>query len=131
MWTQAPWYILHDVVPEADIALKLLSEEKGYTSLRTIEETTFVLLKLVMRKRYGVKGAYELRKALKKYDLSPVREELKALKDFIEELQEVILKYKVLLGDALIALTCKHYGIRKILTFDEDFKRIPWLEVLP
>ncbi|MEM4748175.1 MAG: PIN domain-containing protein [Archaeoglobaceae archaeon] len=29
-----------------------------------------------------------------------------------------------------MAATCKHYGIRKIATFDEDFKRVDFLEVL-
>jgi len=40
-------------------------------------------------------------------------------------------KYRLLPADALIALTCKHYEIDTILTFDEDFKRVPWLEVIP
>ena len=33
-------------------------------------------------------------------------------------------------SDALIAETCKHYGIRKIATFDEDFEKADFLEVL-
>ncbi|OWJ55462.1 PIN domain-containing protein [Pyrodictium delaneyi] len=41
------------------------------------------------------------------------------------------MRYKLLPGDALIALTCRRYGIGRILTFDEDFKRVPWLEVIP
>jgi len=39
--------------------------------------------------------------------------------------------YNLLPGDALIAVTARHYGIDTILTFDEDFKRIPWLKVIP
>jgi predicted nucleic acid-binding protein len=34
-------------------------------------------------------------------------------------------------SDAVIALICKHYGIGAILTFDEDFKRVPRLKVIP
>ncbi len=33
-------------------------------------------------------------------------------------------------NDALIAATCKYYGIKKIATFDEDFKRVDFLEVV-
>ncbi|MEM4945846.1 MAG: PIN domain-containing protein [Archaeoglobaceae archaeon] len=33
-------------------------------------------------------------------------------------------------NDALIAATCKHYGIKKIATFDEDFKKVDFLEIL-
>ena len=39
--------------------------------------------------------------------------------------------YNLLPGDALIAITARHYGIDTILTFDEDFKKIPWLKVIP
>jgi len=40
-------------------------------------------------------------------------------------------KYKLTPSDAVIALTCRYYGIDVILTFDEDFKRAPWLKVIP
>ena len=38
----------------------------------------------------------------------------------IEEIHRTAIEYKLLPGDAVIALTCKHYGIDAILTFDED-----------
>jgi hypothetical protein len=38
--------------------------------------------------------------------------------------------YGLLPNDALIAAACKHYGIRKIATFDPDFKRLDFLEVI-
>jgi len=40
--------------------------------------------------------------------------------------------YKILNAEirCLIAATCRHYGIRKIATFDEDFKRVDFLEVV-
>jgi predicted nucleic acid-binding protein len=48
-----------------------------------------------------------------------------------QELYDTITEHRLLPSDAIIALTCKHYGIEVILTFDKDFKRIPWLEVIP
>ncbi len=39
--------------------------------------------------------------------------------------------HNLLSRDSLIAITAKHYGINTILTFDEDFKRVPWLKVIP
>ena len=44
---------------------------------------------------------------------------------------EIIKNFGLLSNDALIAATCKHYGISMIITFDEDFKEIPWLQVIP
>ncbi len=44
--------------------------------------------------------------------------------------KEIVEKFKLLPNDALIAATCKHHGINKIASFDEDFKRVDFLEVL-
>ncbi|MGB7531990.1 MAG: PIN domain-containing protein [Halobacteriota archaeon] len=38
--------------------------------------------------------------------------------------------YKLLPNDAFIAATCKHHGITKIATFDPDFKRVDFLEII-
>ncbi len=48
----------------------------------------------------------------------------------IAEAVEIGIKYRLLPNDALIVATCKHYGIKKIATFDEDFKRVDFLEVV-
>lgn len=48
-----------------------------------------------------------------------------------QELYETLTRFRLLPSDAIIALTCKHYGIDTILTFDEDFRRVPWLRVVP
>lgn len=44
--------------------------------------------------------------------------------------KEIVKKYKLLPNDALMAATCKHYDIKKIATFDEDFRRVDFLEVI-
>ena len=57
---------------------------------------------------------------------------IKVLEDYYDfkEYIRVMTTYKLLPNDAQIALTCKHYGIDTILTFDEDFKHVPWLKVV-
>jgi len=50
--------------------------------------------------------------------------------DIFEIAKEVVEKYRLLPNDALIAATCKHHGIRKIATFDPDFKRVDFLEII-
>ncbi len=64
---------------------------------------------------------------------------LKFLKEFkilifpdtseIEEVIKIMKKY-LLPNDALIAATCEYYGIRKIATFDEDFAKVDFLEIV-
>ncbi len=44
--------------------------------------------------------------------------------------KEIIKEYLLLPNDALIAATCKHQGINKIATFDSDFKRVDFLEMI-
>ncbi len=47
-----------------------------------------------------------------------------------EEARWIVQQYGLLPNDALIAATCKHYGIKKIATFDSDFKRVDFLEII-
>jgi len=84
-------------------------------------------------------GPLNLRKKpefVKSVDISPILDIFEILyilpTDKIEEkdITEIITKYGLLPNDALIAATCKYYGIKKIATFDEDFKRIDFLEVI-
>ncbi len=42
----------------------------------------------------------------------------------------IVKDYKLLPNDAPIAATCRYYGIKKIATFDDDFKRVDFLEVV-
>jgi predicted nucleic acid-binding protein len=44
---------------------------------------------------------------------------------------EIMKEYGLLPNDALIAATCRHYKINTLATFDEDFRRVPWLKVIP
>ncbi len=73
---------------------------------------------------------------LKSIDFSPVLKLFTILKILpvnsisMEDVVEIIQKYGLLPNDALIVATCKHYGIKKIATFDEDFKRVDFLDVI-
>ena len=68
----------------------------------------------------------ELYKLLKEADISVVEDKAEP-----QELIGAAKQFHLLPADALIALTCKYYGIDTILTFDDDFKRVPWLKVVP
>ena len=49
----------------------------------------------------------------------------------IDRVLEYMANYRLLPNDALIAATCRTYGIDPIATFDKDFKRVPQLRVIP
>ena len=139
-------YLLHDVKPRSDLVVDILSSsDEVYTSLRTIEEVSYILVKVYLSRRYGIRGVHGVREFVRRKGLSLVREELRTFRSLVkeygivvlrddasvDEIHEVMVRYSLLPGDAIIALTCRHYGIDAILTFDEDFRRVPWLRIVP
>lgn len=59
----------------------------------------------------------DIRELLGRYRTLDIGESVKS------EAERFVMKYGLLPNDALIAATCKHYGINKIATFDPDFER--------
>jgi len=142
--TNILYYIIHKT-SLTDKALTLLEDNPGEYVVDTIVHNELIYTSTLhyLEHRHGIKGAYSARKWIRKHGYP--KEVLHAVKELIKrldirlvqsiytekELYEALLKYKLLPSDAIIALTCKHLGIERILTFDEDFRRVPWLTVLP
>ena len=97
----------------------------------------------IARIRYGVKGKYSFRKHIAKHGFP--EEAIEKVNGFIRDfkvtmlrdyqdpdgLVETIKLYRLVPNDAQIVLICKHRGIETLATFDEDFKRVLWLKVIP
>ena len=126
-------YHLGGVTDRATELLEMVENEEiiGYINDVVISEVTYGYL----RATTGFKP-YELRRKIIKIDLNldPVNDLLDlfhvlplnvGLKIF-----EIIKNYKLLPNDAIIAASCKYFGIKKIATFDDDFKRVDFLEVI-
>ncbi len=112
-------------------------------------EVSFNLLKLLYIEKHRRYGFYDMKSALSNRDPDILRgymitysflEELSIegrlvflpiTMEVIKEANKIATQYGLLPNDSLIAATCKHYGITTIATFDEDFKRVPWLKVIP
>ena len=139
-------YYLHRVEPYASKVKQILVEEKDFAvSLRIIDEVVFTLIRLDALRRLNIRRLDQLREYVRKYGIKEFASAINDVEELIEELGIVVLEdkgslrellqvminYNLLPGDALIAVTAKHYGISTILTFDEDFKRVPWLKVIP
>lgn len=88
-------------------------------------------------------SAYELRRRPQKLisSVKNIGKQIMFLREYFseleigEEIKQLSLKimedYGLLPNDALIAATCKFNNAEKLLTFDEDFKRVAWLKVTP
>jgi len=108
-----------------------------------VNEALYVATYEYYKQRDEVKGGYDLRRLIAKQGYP--KEVIDAIDSFLKDLSieivsdyfnyeeylQIIREFKLLPNDAQIALTCRHYGINTILTFGEDFKRVPWLRVAP
>ncbi len=105
----------------------------------------FVIIRRLAKRRLGIRNLSKLKEHVRKRGLDFAIDMLErytemlhefditVLRDYAEpkELLETMRIYRLTPSDAIIALTCKHHSVDTILTFDEDFKRIPWLKVIP
>jgi len=116
------------------------------TSIGVIDEVLHFIIRKEAMNKYNIRGAYDLRRLVRSKGIAFARESIDKFVSLLGELYVKIVadaetqpsqivstmdNYRLAPKDAIITLTCKHYGIDTILTFDEDFKRIPWLKVLP
>ncbi|MET1159621.1 MAG: type II toxin-antitoxin system VapC family toxin [Thermoprotei archaeon] len=130
-------YFVGDSLAKKLLEPVIYGDATGYVNTVVISEVIFILIKLLTGKK-----AYELKNSSEtvKNVLKSLNIQIQFLREYFSELEinekvkqiavEVMEEYGLLPNDALIASTCKYYGIDTILTFDEDFKRIPWLRVV-
>ncbi|NOR78585.1 MAG: PIN domain-containing protein [Methanophagales archaeon] len=64
------------------------------------------------------------------YELLDTFIELPSDKGITRSAEDVIARYGLLPNDALIAATCTHHGIRKLATFNGDFKQVDFVEII-
>lgn len=128
----------------SDKAEKILSIEELCISGIVVNETLFVIARTKAFSKLGIKNIHDFRDYISKNGYSFCERDFKEFYDLLElvgieiyldHLDKVgflllMTKYKLLPNDALIAATCKHYGVKKIATFDPDFDRVDFLEVI-
>ncbi len=74
-------YLLHDVKPKPELVVNILSSsDEVYTSLRRIEETSYIIVRIYLGKRYGARGIYQVQEFIWKHGLDHIKEELATLR---------------------------------------------------
>ena len=139
--------LLLKVILEGEVdALRKLSEYVLYVPINVLEETSFkiIICSVLESTKFEKYSFHRLKDAFEKgsgnelvverlHLLNSIKDKLIALdlnEDIFEIAKEVVEEYRLLPNDALIAATCKHHGINKIATFDPDFKRVDFLEII-
>ena len=108
-------------------------------------ETTYILLKAKAMKDAGIRKHYEVLKYLREnpdYVRTATKEIVNDIKTLISlykirilrvspyrYMVREMLRYGLLPSDALIVATCRLHKVKTLITCDEDFKRVVFLEI--
>ena len=128
----------------SDKAEQLLCMKELCTSGIILNETLFVIARTKAFNELGIKNVRSFRSYVSKKGYSFCECEFEdfynllelvgitLFQDYLDKDEFILLmkEYKLLPSNALIAATCKHYGILKIATFDPDFARVDFLEMI-
>ena len=129
---------------EARRLTAVLEGRELYTAPIVIAELLHILTYRYLKRLGVVRGPFSMRRWVRAKGYPPevigaIVDILEALNPFIvpevltswSEVIDVAGRYRLPTNDALIAVTCRRHGISVIATLDEDFKRVPWLKVIP
>jgi hypothetical protein len=140
--------IIYNIIFETkftDHALRIVETfPELVTSATVIHELIYVSIRDLCEERYGTRNSSSYRKIIATKGYAPFHKDIDRLFQFIEnssisiipvnndleEWKEILLKYRLLPYDALIASTCMSNGITKIATFDRDFNRVDFLKIV-
>ncbi|MEA2046127.1 MAG: PIN domain-containing protein [Euryarchaeota archaeon] len=119
-----------DILRAVDDPVTILNvlEEVVYVGLSIINDSRGFRLRDQVRKGLNDDSRFFLRHLRSFVDDFRIR--LVQPPDDLDLLFHTIDKYGLLPNDALIAATCQHYGIIRIATFDSDFRRVDYLEIV-
>jgi len=109
-------------------------EIEGYVNSIVFSEVLYNFIKIVTHlKPFQLKRAKKIVASVQFSDIRDIFDLFHILeinREILEISLETINTYGLLPNDALIAATCKYYGISRIATFDEDFEKVNFLEVV-
>ncbi len=131
-------YLAGDEEARALVERVVSGEWEGCITETIASEVIYVYLRLALGvTRYKLKELIikqdEKVKSLLEEDAKPLLSLFNMLtaETNVEELLNLIESYGLLPNDALVAIAALKHGISIIATFDGDFKRVPWLRVIP
>jgi len=138
--------ILEVVLQNQVNLLRKLADFVLHTSINVLEEACYKIVSACVLESLGAEkaGIFKIKDVFEKGSADELIEEKLHILNFLknrlvvlelnesifDESKKMIKEYHLLPNDALIASTCKHYGIKKIATFDEDFERVDFLEIV-
>ncbi len=123
---------------QKELLFKLISKYRLVVPVNVLEEIFFRIIVVTIgseiksNKYFDIKEAWEKCKATKILELidKGYLEVADARYEDMKTAKEIEIKYKLLSNDALIAVISLNRKIKRIATFDEDFKRVDFLKIV-
>lgn len=128
------------------IAKELLkSKDEFYVSTLVLNELYYAVLRRSAEKRFHICSYRKLKEFLNKNGYEPFVEEFSKVDTALEVLgiqlipdsqnwtliRKLMLKYNLLPNDATILATCIDSGMDALATFDEDYRKVQELKIIP
>ena len=128
----------------AVVALEKMIDEgtRFYINPTVIGEVWFQLMANEYVKKHGRYSTYGIREKVGEikeainvadefFSALPELEVVEITERTVEIARGLIEEHNLLPNDAMILASCIQYGIKRIATFDSDFKKVPNIETLP
>jgi predicted nucleic acid-binding protein len=114
------------------------------SSLTVLSELVFISVRRICKNKYGTRNYRDYNRIIAEKGYEPFREEINLIfqlfderdisivpvNENIEDWRNIMAKYRLMPSDALIVSTCILNGIKRIATFDNDFKRADALDII-
>ncbi len=122
----------------------LASPMQLVTSFTVLNELVYISARKLAESRYTIRTYREFRKFITESGYTPFERDIELIFNLMRDRDIQIVPdnqalaawrmnmelYRLLPNDAVLAATCSHYGITKIASFDEDFKRVDFQEII-
>jgi len=132
--------------PLTEKATEVLLEADGlYMSTMVLNELHYSVMRRKAEKEFGITSYRRLKEFLAKEGYGPFHEAFKAIEETLNLLEVLTLpdsqnwglikrlmfRYSLLPNDATILATCIEHGLDALATFDEDYRKVQEVKILP
>ncbi|WP_456365656.1 PIN domain-containing protein [Thermococcus sp.] len=123
----------------------LLRAEELYVSTTVLNELHYSVMRRKAEKELGITSYRKLKEFLAKEGYGPFHEDFKAIEETLNLLEvltipdsqnwglikRLMFGYSLLPNDATILATCIEHGLDALATFDNDYRKVQEVKILP
>jgi len=123
----------------------LLEADELYVSTMVLNELHYSAMRRKAQKELGITSYRKLKEFLAREGYGPFHEDFRAIEETLNLLEvstlqdsqnwglikRLMFRYSLLPNDATILATCIEHGLDALATFDEDYRKVQEVKILP